>query len=443
MSEQKPKQIIESIDSEQTSEQQLQLDRIAALREDIDEIDRSLIALLESRLELCRTLAHVKSDSGFALRSIEREQQVLSQLTELVQDPHLQTYLPQLYALIFKMNLETQEDILSQPHKERESGNIELDQDVIRDRVHSLVEESHELVPQTTDLKPKRTLGKRLTLIRRNLGRLRWRKDDLANAPRSAPLSTEQRTWLTKQGFAHRGFHDALQNIPENSLPAFELAIKHNYGIELDVHLSKDGVAMVFHDEEMTRMTGYEGEIKEYTCAELKSMQLIPGHSFIPTLAEVLTCINGRVPVLVEVKNYGHPVGPLEQAIADDISNYVGPLAIQSFNPMSLKWFYRHCPNVIRGLIAYSFPVEEVPMKATTRFLLKNLLFTPLCKPHYIAYEHQDLANHRLRRLHRMRVRGTPVLVWTVRSQEHADLALKRADNIIFEGFHPHKLNQS
>ena len=76
-------------------------------------------------------------------------------------------------------------------------------------------------------------------------------------------------------------------------------------------------------------------------------------------------------------------------------------------------------------------------MKASTRFLLKNLLFAPICKPHYIAYEHQDLARHRLRRLHRMRLRGTPVLVWTVRSQEHANLAMKRADNIIFESFIP------
>ena len=280
-----------------------------------------------------------------------------------------------------------------------------------------------------------KTLGG--VFIKAKLGRLRWKKDELANTPRSAPLSEDQRAWLTQKGFAHRGLHDALNNIAENSLPSFEAAIEHGFGIELDVHLSSDGIPMVFHDEELGRMTGVEGEICDYSSDELKTLKLIPSQSKIPTLKESLELVNGQVPILVEVKNYGKPVGPLEMAIANVIKDYEGPLTIQSFNPMSLKWFYKHMPHIPRGLIAYSFPVEEVPMKASTRFLLKNLLFTPICKPHYIAYEHQDLARHRLRRLHRMRLRGTPVLVWTVRSQEHANLAMKRADNIIFESFLP------
>ena len=435
--EEKQQAEVEQDQVEQNTEQQL--DSLSALREDIDEIDRSLLALLESRLELCRTLGQVKQSSGLPLRSIEREQYVVAQLLQQTQDSQLHQHLQHIFTTIARMSLEAQEEHLAIPKEDRESlliTNESRQGQLSTSTTLDLTQDDRSL----EKLPPKKfrtaqALGKQL--IKRNLGRLRWRKEEVANAPRSAPLNEEQRLWLTQQGFAHRGFHTALNDIPENSLPSFEMAIQHGYGIELDVHLSKDGVPMVFHDEEMARMTGHVGEIKEYTCAQLCAMTLIPGESKIPTLAEALACIAGRVPVLVEVKNYGQPVGPLESAIAEQIKNYQGPLAVQSFNPMSLKWFYRNMPRVIRGLIAYSFPVEEVPIKATTRFLLKNLLFTPLCKPHYIAYEHEDLARHRLRRLHRMRVRGTPVLVWTVRTQEHADLALKRADNIIFEGFHP------
>ncbi|MAD61904.1 MAG: hypothetical protein CMH49_10410 [Myxococcales bacterium] len=438
------------------------LNSLSALREDIDEIDRSLIALLESRLEICRTIAEVKDRAGFELRQKEREEMVVAQLQAQSQDELLQQKIVSIYKIISQLCLETQFAHLGH-ESTQELKRQELDQSDLgsslstEDGSDSLIAEleseiesvsnialstdsdEHEVLPLDTELKRSgsrlKTLGG--VFIKAKLGRLRWRKDELANTLRSAPLSEEQRKWLTQKGFAHRGLHDALSNVAENSLPSFEAAIRHGFGIELDVHLSSDGIPMVFHDEELGRMTGVEGEICEYSYEELKSLKLIPGHAKIPSLEESLKLINGQVPILVEVKNYGKLIGPLEKAIAEVIKDYQGPLTVQSFNPMSLKWFYKHMPHIPRGLIAYSFPVEEVPMKASTRFLLKNLLFAPICKPHYVAYEHQDLARHRLRRLHRMRLRGTPLLVWTVRTQEHANLALKRADNIIFESFLP------
>lgn len=410
------------------SESDQSLGNLEGLREDIDEIDRSLVALLESRLEICKAMAEVKKGGHLTIRSVAREQEVMSQLIHQSQDENILRHIEHIYAHIFQMCLEVQEEQLSSS----------IDQ---VGKAQESVKRSYKVDDEHLPIQ-RHSPGKRLKpmgtgIIKRNLGRIRWRKGELVNAPRSAPLNAEQRAWLTQIGFAHRGLHDALNNIPENSLPAFEAAITQGFGIELDVHLSADGIPMVFHDEEIGRMTGVEGEIKEYTCAELKQMPLIPGDFSIPTLKEALELIKGQTPILVEIKNYSQPIGPLESAVAEVIRDYKGSLTIQSFNPMSLKWFYRHMPHIVRGLIAYSFPVEEVPIKATTRFLLKNLLFTPICKPHYIAYEHQDLARHRLRRLHRMRVRGTPVLVWTIRTQEQADLALKRADNIIFEGFQP------
>ena len=116
------------------------------------------------------------------------------------------------------------------------------------------------------------------------------------------------------------------------------------------------------------------------------------------------------------------------------------PLCIQSFNPMSLKWFRKMRPNIIRGLISYSYPVEDVKLSASTRYLLRNLLLSPLCSPHYIAYDYQDLGRHRLKHLHRLRAKGRPLLVWTVRSEEAETLALARADNFIFEEMTPRNL---
>jgi len=130
-------------------------------------------------------------------------------------------------------------------------------------------------------------------------------------------------------------------------------------------------------------------------------------------------------------------VGPLEGAVARALDAHAGPFCVQSFNPMTLKWFLAHRPRFLRGLIAYSFPPEEVQMNASTRFLLRNLLFAPLCKPHYVAYEGSELARHKLRRLRKMRARGTLVLAWTVRSAAAAREVAPHADNIIFEGFAP------
>ena len=409
--------------------------QVVALREDIDEIDRSLIALLESRLEVCRALGQEKMKLGLPLRDQEREQEVVAQLSQISQDEILISHLPALYHEISAACLKVQEE--GQEDKEAGSTGHE-----IASSDHSQSDEGD--LEQQLEVQPKKRrrgllLRKRPAkgILKRQLKRIKWRGGGANSTVRGAPLTPNQRAWLTHIGFAHRGLHDALAGIPENSMPAFERAIERGYGIELDVHLSSDGVPVVFHDEELGRMTGFPGEVYDHSLAELRALKLIPGGYQIPTLEEVINLVQGRVPLLVEVKNYGQPVGKLEEAVGKILCDYTGPLCVQSFNPMSLKWFLKHHPKILRGLIAYSFPVEEVPMASTTRFLLKNLLLTPVCKPHYIAYEHNDLVRHRLRRLHRMRARGTPILVWTVRSQVEADLALMRAENIIFEGFDP------
>ena len=396
------------------------LEQLKALWADIDEVDQSLLALLESRLEIYREIGQLTRDYELKIDHQQRETEVLEHLIDLSQDNALRSSLPRVYQELSSICIST----LSDPSIEDGSS-----QDL------STIEDWDLTPVQTADL-PKKTKRRPMTkLIRRQLGRFKWRPKGQKGAERTAPLTAQQRTWLTTSGFAHRGLHNAHAGIAENSLPSFEEAISHGYGIELDVHLSSDGIPVVFHDEDLARMTGAKGVVNDQSLAELKELRLIPSDAKIPTLREALDLIDGRAPVLVEIKNHAKPVGPLESAIYNDIQEYQGPLCVQSFNPMSLSWFLKRDPKILRGLIAYSFPVEEVPLRATTRFLLKNLLFTPLCKPHYIAYRHEDIIRHRLRRLHRLRARGTPILAWTILSQSEASLALHRVDNVIFEGF--------
>lgn len=402
---------------------------LKALRAQVDELDRSLLALLEARVALSRGLGALKLAQGLPTRDIGREEEVLSRLIEHSQDETLSAHLPMIYASISACCLAAQGepsadldeladlvgelDELSDQSMELEGAQLS-EEEGLRE-----LEEANEL---SLELAPS---AERAGVLKR-VARL---------APRAARLSSEARAQLLGQPFAHRGFHSVELGLPENSLSSFDEALKRGYGVELDVHLSADGIPVVFHDEELDRMTGREGRVDELSLVELKKLRLIGSDEPLPSLKEALLQINGERPVLVEVKNYGQPVGPLEQAVAEVLDAYEGAFFIQSFNPMTLKWFLKHRPTFHRGLISWGFPVEEVQLNATTRYLLRNLMFSPICKPHYIAYEYQDLARFRLKRLHRMRKAGTPLLVWTVRSLEAAEISFLRADNIIFEGF--------
>ena len=464
-------------------------DRIEALREQIDELDRSLLAILESRLALSRGLGALKYAQGIPLRDRSREAQVLASLMEQSQDEDLRAYLKEIYQPISACCLAAQSTVeqldeitqleadgsemlvvneepevetfeeegfddeltLDGEYDDEEMSDVDPEEPIADEHVPEIGrrpsgdDATRELlddpsVEMTLGLSESAEHGA-FSFTRRMRFRRRRQAEDSVLRTRSTPLSSKDRAWLTGIPISHRGLHCAQSLIPENSLAAFRRAAEAGYGVELDVHLSSDGVPIVFHDEELERMTGVEAHLSELTVAELSALKLIPSQETIPTLSEALMEIAGRVPVLVEIKNYGAPVGLLEEAVALVIDDYMNTgahqVCVQSFNPMSMKWFLKHRPHIIRGLISYSFPVEEVQLPASTRFLLRNLLFSPLCKPHYIAYEHQDIGRFKLRRLHRMRAKGMPIIVWTVRTDDAARVAQMRADNYIFEEITP------
>lgn len=233
--------------------------------------------------------------------------------------------------------------------------------------------------------------------------------------------------WLLSQPIAHRGLHQE-GIIPENSLASFMAAIQHNYAIELDINITADDQLVVFHDSNLKRMTGKEGKISEQKVTNLKDLLLLNTEQRIPLLEEVLELVNGRVPLLIEIKNEGS-VGKLETILCQKLQNYQGEFAIQSFNPYSLAWFKQRAPQMIRGLLSTNFADQPLPWYQ--RFLLKNLLLSGVSKPHFIAYDHRFLPN--LPTQIAKSIFSLPLIAWTIRTEAELTQISPYVDNIIFE----------
>ena len=148
--------------------------------------------------------------------------------------------------------------------------------------------------------------------------------------------------FLRKKLIAHRGLFDKNNNIPENSIIAFEQAIKYGYSIELDVHLLNDGKIVVFHDDNLKRMTGIDKKVKDCNYDEIKKLKLDNTDCEIPLFEDVLKLVDKKVPILIEIKN-DRKTGETERELIKLLKNYKGEYAIQSFNPFSLIWFKKNC----------------------------------------------------------------------------------------------------
>lgn len=235
-------------------------------------------------------------------------------------------------------------------------------------------------------------------------------------------------SWLVHKYIAHRGLHN--EEFPENSLGAFENAILHNYAIELDVHLISDGTVVVFHDEKLDRMTNKDGYVFSLTKENLNQHNLNNTSYTIPTLEEALKFIDGKVPVLIEIKNSGK-VGALEKAVISLLSNYNGEFAIQSFNPFTLNYIYQNASHIIRGQL--SGKLENSDLSKTKRFFLRRMHFNKkISKPNFIAYEWSALPNKAVKKFKHL-----PLIAWYVQNQEEYNKVMPHCDNIIFENFFP------
>ena len=227
--------------------------------------------------------------------------------------------------------------------------------------------------------------------------------------------------------YAHRGLHG--DGIAENSLSAFARACEQGHGIELDVQLSRDGVVMVFHDATLVRMTGRDGKLCDYDAAELQAMRLADTDETMPTFSEVLALVDGRVPLLVELKGETTDVS-LCAPVAALLRNYKGPFCVESFNPMLLGEMKKHLPNTFRGML-YTNVCHEKKKYSLLNMLLTVMALNVIAKPDFIAYNqiYRDSLPVRITtRLYR-----APHLVWTTRGDRERAEAKAHGEHAIFE----------
>ena len=238
-----------------------------------------------------------------------------------------------------------------------------------------------------------------------------------------------------KAPIAHRAFHDRAAGRPENSLAAVRAAVAAGYGIEIDLQPSADGVAMVFHDDDLDRLTGQAGPVAAKTAAELGRLRLLGTDQPVPTLAQVLAEVAGRVPLLIEVKDQdgalGPKVGALEAAAAAELRRYDGPLAVMSFNPHSVAALAQELPGVARGLTTGSYPPDNWPqVPAAVLQRLRGIPDYDRVGASFISHEARDLARPRVAEL---KGQGARILCWTVRSAADEARARAIAENVTFE----------
>jgi glycerophosphoryl diester phosphodiesterase len=236
--------------------------------------------------------------------------------------------------------------------------------------------------------------------------------------------------------YAHRGLHDNATNAPENSLAAFAAAAAAGYGVELDVQFTADRQIVVFHDSDLKRMCGINKRVDELTYAELCNYTLLDSDQTIPLLSDVLEVLGGAT-LLCEFKAMRSYIDTsLCEAALPLLNNYKGAVCIESFNPFMVRWFKKHAPQYIRGILSKRFVKGEVAY--VLRFPLASLFTNWLCRPDFVAYQHTDYKQpfFRLCRLFR-----PTTIAWTVGTADEYTSAKQHFDAVIFEGFSPAETN--
>ncbi len=243
--------------------------------------------------------------------------------------------------------------------------------------------------------------------------------------------------WLTSRPVAHRGLHDAGAGIIENTRSAIKAALGAGYAIEVDLQASADNRVMVFHDASLSRLTEADGLLGKHTSDALRKIRFRGTGDPMMTLEELLALVDGRTPLILEVKSRWTGVGPLEGAIAKTLETYNGPVAVMSFDPDIVAEFRKISPDIPRGIVAEGFHDDKYWgfLSRGQRFKLRHLLHWARTRPDFVAYGVKNLFAPAP--LTARFLLGKPLLTWTIRSKTEARHARKFANNIIFENFKP------
>jgi glycerophosphoryl diester phosphodiesterase len=236
---------------------------------------------------------------------------------------------------------------------------------------------------------------------------------------------------------AHRALHDRSLGVIENSPSAIQAAIAAGYAIEIDVQLSADGQAIVFHDDRMARLTAAAGLVRDHSADALGRMVLTGGTETIPTLAAVLGMVAGKVPLLIEIKDQSLTMsdtdGRLEAAVAQALRDYPGDVAVMSFNPHAIAHMARLAPDVARGITTSAYdPDDWAPLPPAHCAALRAIPDYDRVGASFISHEAHDLSRQRVADL---KAEGAAILCWTIRSPQDEAKARVVAQNVTFEGY--------
>ncbi len=235
-------------------------------------------------------------------------------------------------------------------------------------------------------------------------------------------------------GYAHRGLHK--KGVPENSMAAFRDALEKGYGIELDIHLMKDGNLAVIHDASLKRTAGVDVQIEDLTAEDLENYRLEGTDEKIPLFREVMAIYEGKAPMIVELKPMNNNHAALAEAACDILKDYQGVYCIESFDPRCISWLRKNRPEIIRGQLTENFVESDDKLHPAIRFLLTHNLFNVSTCPDFVAYKFADRKVSFTTALCRKlwRVQGVS---WTIKTQEDYDTAVQEGWLPIFEGFEP------
>lgn len=221
---------------------------------------------------------------------------------------------------------------------------------------------------------------------------------------------------------AHRGIYNN-QKVYENTLESFSLAIQKEFIIELDIRLTKDHQIVVFHDSNTKRITKQNKIVEKSTYKELNNQNII----HIPLFEEVLSLVNGKVPLLIEIKPT-EKTGELETKLMELLKNYKGQYAIQSFSPKVLYWFKRNYPNILRGQLSKQYKKAKIsPLK---KLILSNMLLNTITKPHFISYKYNELSPTQINKYKKKNIH---LIGWTITNEKEFNHYKKHYDNLICE----------
>ena len=239
-----------------------------------------------------------------------------------------------------------------------------------------------------------------------------------------------------KTPIAHRALHDASKGVYENCRSAIIAAIEHGYAIEIDLQLSADGRAMVFHDDTLDRLTDKHGDVSDYTAAELTQIKVGSGQDVIEPLEDVLRLVDGRVPLLIELKDQSRQLsqtdGRLEQATIDALSLYEGAVAVMSFNPHMIATMAKLSSDLPLGLTTGSFMDPSWGIDAERIAHLSQITDFDPKRYSFVSHFALELT---LPCIQTLKEQGAAIFTWTIRSPEAEAVAKQTVDNITFEGY--------